>query len=562
MAFDPRHGDLVLFGGGFTAQQPTAETWTWDGTEWARAEPMLQQPPPAEFAAMADDPVSGALLLVTGDSAWSWDGTAWHQRARVPGAGSVDTEVLGLDSASGSDILVRDSRGSVTTWRWDGARWTELHPAHQPPAPEPEFPELIATDPVTGHPVLNVSTTPTADSPVSQTWTWDGADWTEQPQSSLGAVPLGLLSDSALGTVVALVDLPGGSTAETMAWIGERWVRIAGTEDAGYDGVGPTPRDGTGSAADAVSGRLLLVGGREFGSGAPLNPLGDTWTWTGAAWSRWDQAGPPPRSGGLLAPDPAGGVLLFGGFDQTRVQPALLDTWRWGAAGWTPLHPAVTPPPGSAGVGMATDSRLGATVLLTTCCSGDLRPLDERSAMQTWTWDGSTWTLRHPAHSPLGEAMLVDDPVRGRVLALVDEVDTADTPVPPELDTWAWDGTDWQDLHATTAGRFRGAAADPVTGDVVALSDPQEGVGGTQLFDGRGWLRRPLPDEPDAAALGTPMLVDPQLGRLVVLSGPSGELTEEWMWTGQAWVQLDLSRPPAAPAPAVPFHHGGYPPPP
>ena len=63
MAYDPRHGRLILFGG--NACPFRSETWAWDGTTWKLLRPSLS-PAARTQAAMAADPDSHVLVLFGG----------------------------------------------------------------------------------------------------------------------------------------------------------------------------------------------------------------------------------------------------------------------------------------------------------------------------------------------------------------------------------------------------------------------------------------------------------------------------------------------------------------
>lgn len=60
-----------------------------------------------------------------------------------------------------------------------------------------------------------------------------------------------------------------------------------------------------------------------------------------------------------------------------------------------------------------------------------LVPLDD-----TWTWDGATWTERHPGTSPPARwgARMAHDPARGEVVLFGGY---------GLNDTWIWNGTSW-----------------------------------------------------------------------------------------------------------------------
>ena len=58
---------------------------------------------------------------------------------------------------------------------------------------------------------------------------------------------------------------------------------------------------------------------------------------------------------------------------------------------------------------------------------------------ETWTWDGVTWTQRHPAQSPTGRGFmgLAYDAARRQVVLFAGGGGGLD-------DTWTWDGNHWQ----------------------------------------------------------------------------------------------------------------------
>jgi hypothetical protein len=91
------------------------------------------------------------------------------------------------------------------------------------------------------------------------------------------------------------------------------------------DAAGPAARWDHTFSADPVTGRLLLVGGRDA-AGAPF---GDTWVYTPAdnTWTQVEGAAPSPRFGQAVAVDAANRALyLFGG--QADGATFFNDTWR------------------------------------------------------------------------------------------------------------------------------------------------------------------------------------------------------------------------------------------
>ena len=202
----------------------------------------------------------------------------------------------------------------------------------------------------------------------------------------------------------------------------------------------PPPRDDMGLTYDAARGEVVLFGGYNDG-----DSLGDTWTWDGKAWTQQHPAtSPAARFGTGMAYDAARGeVVLFGGRDNGAT---LGDTWTWDGTTWTQQHPA-TSPSARYSMGMAYDAARGDVVLFGGTSSnvylGD-----------TWTWDGTTWTQRHPATSPPPRTdMGWPTTPRGREVVAVRRLRRVHGVVLG--DTWTWDGTTWTQRHPATSPRAR-----------------------------------------------------------------------------------------------------------
>jgi len=113
--------------------------------------------------------------------------------------------------------------------------------------------------------------------------------------------------------------------------------------------------------------------------------LGDTWTWDGSNWTNATPAtSPPPRFNPSLADDPVlHQVLLFGG-------SGFNDTWTWNGSAWAQRSPATSPPTNVNGI-MVGDPQAGVVLLF----GGNANYPDvPGQSGSTWTWDGTTWSLR------------------------------------------------------------------------------------------------------------------------------------------------------------------------
>ena len=253
--------------------------------------------------------------------------------------------------------------------------------------------------------------------------------------------------------------------------VSQKVVLFGGFGDAGYlndtwtfDGTtwtkvdtatAPSPRTNMQMAYDRDTRKIVLFGGYN-GS----RNLGDTWLWDGAT-STWTQAAPlhSPKAvtGPMVFTDLTGRVDKLGGFDGQFYQSAM---WQWSGRDWRKLHPSMLPcARSSAAVGV--DYRNHQIVLYGGLAS--VNPLN------TWTYDGTTWTMQSPATQPLTvyAASGVFDPNLNAVLVFGGGDGGVD-----QNRTWSWTGSNWQQL-------------------ITAQSPgPREGAG--MVYRRRAWSHHPL----------------------------------------------------------------------
>jgi hypothetical protein len=299
VVYDPENRGLILFGGAHTETTPdghnlgisTADTWLWDGSAWRQLE---VQGPSARSAAMAAyDSVRHVIVLFGG---------------------------AGPD-AVGKDVLLND------TWTWDGVQWTEMTPAHTPPA---RYRAALAFDQRHGVTVLYGGEGPT-NTPYADTWTWNGEDWTLQdPATSPTARHYPAMAyDAERGNTVMF----GGTAAgvrlnDTWIWDGSTWAR----QTAGA----PTARGFAYMTYDSKTKKVVAYVYYALDN----HPVAEyTIVWDGARWTdRSTPSDPSPRADGSIAFDEATGqVVLYGGvFDQP--QP-FAEMWVWNGTTWSLWQP-------------------------------------------------------------------------------------------------------------------------------------------------------------------------------------------------------------------------------
>lgn len=454
-AFDPVRGRVVLFGG-HGASGSLADTWEWDGSRWTEVTPPSGGPGAREGAALAFDAARGRLVLFGGytsgvpgaaayhQDTWTWDGSAWTEVTPAEAPPPRAYARMVYDPVHTRTVLfggrVPNGYGVPTyaddLWTWDGASWTGQTPPGAGPAPREKY--GLAYDAVRGEVLLfgGFAQGMPVSGRFADTWAFDGTRWSERTPSA-AAPPLGAFVgawDPARERAVLFQQALG----ETWEWDGARWSNR--TPSAG----GPTPRSGAAMAWDGASQRMLLFGGEDAGVG-----LGDTWAWDGVAWTEVTPAGPSPspRAAAAMAWDDAlGAVVLYGGatpHPSTAPTP-LGDLWTWDGAAWTPAPPTGTDPGPRYGMAMVYDAAR-AVVVLHGGRQGATFPGD------TWTWDGTGWTEAAPAAAGPGARTapsLAYDPIRQRTVLFGGYLLSAGADV---ADLWAWDGTGWREVPPSGA---------------------------------------------------------------------------------------------------------------
>jgi hypothetical protein len=401
MAFDAANGTVVLFGGNGKSGS-LGDTWIWNGSVWTEAHPSTA-PPPISGAKMTFDPVTHDLVLVGGE-----------RLTTVPLAGGVCTSTgsSGSGSASGSTR----STGSGST------RW--IPPANAQPAAAPQPGGGLSTP-------LIAPNCGFSGGQNSATWLWNGSDWSKASGStpSVGFGGWTLATDPVSGKALLFAPQPfiaqpyvpvaapdiacpmqiKGTIAQpacprfpipntTWTWTGHSWKALKTLSNTWM-----IEMMGRSMINDAVSGRLAIFGS-EFPPALPTNCLacrvgapvpvgaarcctGSVSLWDGSVWRQTrSYSNGPALYGGTFVGDPATHSDVY--------LASSGQTWVWDGA-WTRKHPGTTPATLD-GAAAAFDATTGQVVRFGgfgTTKPGGLYD-------QTWTWDGSNWTLRAGSVGP------------------------------------------------------------------------------------------------------------------------------------------------------------------
>jgi hypothetical protein len=275
------------------------------------------------------------------------------------------------------------------TWVFNEHGWRRLHPRH---SPHPRDGELLAYDPATRLLLLfgGYSQRGKQSKVFFDSWAWNGSDWRRRPSVRLPTWMPGepvAAYDPVARRITALAPMPGYR--------------------------GSFPRKETFN-----------------GNGKPMA----RWLWTGRSWTYHAEDPAPPMDGGVLAPDPlSGGMLYFTYTPDTVDDPPAPDptgtldseTWLWHDGHFTKQTPSRAPLPGDP-VLMAGDPRIGRVVMVS-------------AAGRLWAWTGTTWQALASGPGPRAGAATAYDPALG-ALVVFGTVARSGTST---RQTWLWNGTAW-----------------------------------------------------------------------------------------------------------------------
>ena len=264
----------------------------------------------------------------------------------------------------------------------------------------------------------------------------------------------------------------------------------------------PPARLDASMAYDPATKQVVLFGGVGYSGW-----LGDTWTWNGTTWTKQSPtASPPATSGASMAYDPATGqIVLFAIATNAANTAETINTWTWNGTTWTKQSPA-TSPPARRGAPMAYDPATGNVVLFggTGTAAGYLGG--------TWTWNGTTWTKQSPTTSPpaTSGASMAYDPATGNMMLFgvlaACVIQSGGAEYNPPGTTWIWNGTTWAEQRSIIGPPMRSQAVmayDPPTRRVVLFSGSDCGGG---LYGGT-WTYQMAPTATTVTASPNPATV-------------------------------------------------------
>ncbi len=517
-AFDSARGVLVLFGGNDRLGAHRDDTFEWDGTAW-HAKVTAHHPSARAYSAMAFDSIRNRVVLFGGlrwseghaADTWEYDGDDWVQRFPATSPPVRAAHSMAFDSSRGRTVLYGGwapghNAGYSDTWEWDGTDWSSIT---SPANPGNRYEAAMTYDSTHGYTLLHGGI-----GGGSTTWTWNGSQWINR---NANPSPTGqghvLVNDAARQKLVMY------RWGQTWEWNGTGWSQIMTSTTPPLEGHAA-------GGYDTVRHRTVLFGGI-----GPLGRSGDTWTYDGLDWTLAAPSSTPiARSNARAIFDPTTNrLVLFGGLASHNAAnvDTLNDTWELDGNSWLPRAP-VTSPSKRAGHVFVFDSARGGGVLF----GGHSSQYGFSDLLgDTWTWSAGNWHLRSPEHapSPRKNAAAAFDPSRGYVVLFGGQSD-----VGHERDTWLWMGADWSKvtpLHAPLNANGASMTYDAVRQRVVLYQSPQ-----SWEWDGNDWQVAPAaPISP--ARFNSAMTFDTQRGRSILFGGGinTGYTAETWESDGSRW---------------------------
>lgn len=286
MAYDSANGYVVLFGGyeGFARPfKDFNDTWIFQSGIWTQISPPIS-PPARAFGVMANDPVTGCLVLFGGvtltgegfNDTWTFCNGLWTNVTPTHSPQKRFEAMFASDPPCGCEVLfggvpIAGAPLLGDTWEFADDRWTQLNTTNSPPG---QAAAAMTYDPSTASIILFSGLCDGNYCP-NDTWSFENQTWTE-------LFPTNSPQFTAWGTLVSLpapdgVLLFGG---ENNSAYNDTWIFKGGNWINETSGVSPEERS-TGSAAyDSADGYVVIFGGyNDFNF--PTQWFGDTWTYGG-----------------------------------------------------------------------------------------------------------------------------------------------------------------------------------------------------------------------------------------------------------------------------------------
>ncbi len=287
MAYMPSRNGLIMHGGwGPPDWQPLSETWKLDGQGWHLLS--VSNAPALTHHSMAYDTARGVIVAVGefdsgsgGYPAYEFDGNGWSSATNVP-LSTTGNAKLTYDTDRKRIVLYWSKftfgGGQQETFEYDGTNWFQMQPPQRP---------IVSFDgaSLAYDAKLKRSVLVGGDaSGVTQTWLWDGANWsqaagTQPPNALLGSMAF----DQARQQLVLLA-------ADTRTWTfnGSGWNELMPAQPPDFSMLGYFTM-----GYDPNRAVIAFFGGEGMDNGGDLVHPDNWWEWDGTDWHVFAPASEP-----------------------------------------------------------------------------------------------------------------------------------------------------------------------------------------------------------------------------------------------------------------------------
>lgn len=250
LVYDQARGVAVLYGGlasNISVPPPTNQTWEWNGVTWTQAAPAANAGNRYQYGACYDTARSrvvmygGAtsqLLIPPSNQTWEYDGTTWTQIATTGNPGPRERPAMCFHDGIARAVLFGGGNGSgVTdqTWLYNGTAGTWTQVAITGTKPPARNAATMVYDSLRNLCVLTGGQD--AGGPLADTWTFDGATWTQQPTTTQAVRDHSMAFFTPFSQAVKF----GGFVTTPFVLSNETWEIGSGISGTGCAGTNGTP---------------------------------------------------------------------------------------------------------------------------------------------------------------------------------------------------------------------------------------------------------------------------------------------------------------------------------
>ncbi|HEV2428743.1 MAG TPA: PKD domain-containing protein [Thermoplasmata archaeon] len=302
MAYDAAD-QVVLMAGAYNGMVGINDTWTFANGTWTNLTSRLTTAPPG-LDTVAYDPGLGAVVgYGTGAGisvVWEFHRLHWTNITPATNPSPRGRSMMIYDPTLGGEVLFGGQANGGTntfndTWLFKNGVWTQLFPAHSPPA---RARAGFAWDAADSTAVLFGGFSMYGNPDFGDTWEFTGTDWTKTTQSTAPSQRDGIpmVYDPNDRAVILFGGFftdnfsTQGTDNDTWTYAGHHWTLLSPS-------VSPSARGLVGLTYCDACHYLLLFGGYQFGN----LPLSDAWVWLEPIVSGAIYQTPPAVEVGSLA---------------------------------------------------------------------------------------------------------------------------------------------------------------------------------------------------------------------------------------------------------------------